>query len=323
MVSRQFNPNLVGQAVLKVGSLSSLSTMLVFENEQCRVNGSVSLGGWSGGSYLSSSYTRKWPTLSASGKVGLKLALSGSVMVEYGLEGEVSPGWVAGAALSIGSLSGVALRLKLSRQGQSLVVPLMLSSQVRMVSVFYGSTLPLIVGALLRQFFFEPAKAAQATGTARAHSHAHTQALLYRRLMAPAYQLMMQRQTSAAESGGGGGAGLIIQLALYGTTEAVLTAARTASGGGSHQSAEEGSLLSQVFEVTVPVQLMLNESTGTLSFSDANKSTLPGFYDCAPGQAKQLLVRYRHHGQDYQVMLGQREAALFPSQAHLINNQSN
>lgn len=278
----------------------SLSTVLFYETEQYRLDGSLSLA--SQGSYVSTSYTHKLPSYSALVNVGVKVGLNGSLMLEYGCEGKMSSNCLAGASISVGTLSGVALHLRLTRHQQSFIFPLILSESVCGTSVFFGSTVPMILFYLVKQYLL-PSLKKEGKEEAKSPELPLQQALLFRRLVEQSYRALLQRQSSLN--------GLIVQCAVYGQSEAL------------KGYASEGTALPQLtehcFDVTVPVQLMLNESTGTIVFSDANKSYLPGFYDCASGKAKQLLIRYTHQNLNYQVLLGEREAAVLPTQAHLIH----
>lgn len=278
-----------------------LSTVLLYETEKYRLNGSLSLAAL--GTYLSTSYTHKVPSYSALLKVGVKVALSGAVELEYGCEGKVSSNCFAGAAMSVGSQSGVALRLQLTRHQQSFIIPLVLSKSIRETSLFYGSTMPIILFYLVKKYLF-PFVKKESKSEVKSVESPLEEALLYRRLMEKSYRALLDRQLSSAN-------GLVVESAVYGSSEAFVRL--------SSDSTALPQIIEECFNVIVPVQLMLNEGTGNIVFSDANKSHLPGFYDCAIGKAKQLLIRYSHHNLKYQILLGQREAAFLPSQAHLIH----
>lgn len=108
-LTRQFNRNLIGYLTWKTGHDSSMATVGVYENEWCRVVGSVTLGARH--SYVSGSYTHKFETRNTRVKVGARYGLVGT-FVEWGGETKVSNHSNFGATLSVGTHTGVTLRLK-------------------------------------------------------------------------------------------------------------------------------------------------------------------------------------------------------------------
>ena len=109
VLTRQFSKNFVGYISWKAGGDSSLSTVVVYENQLCRVNSSISFG--IRNSYISSSYTHKFQMHDGRVKLGVKLGTQGA-MFEYGCEARVSQHSILGAAISLGSFTGVTLRIK-------------------------------------------------------------------------------------------------------------------------------------------------------------------------------------------------------------------
>ena len=109
VLTRQFSKNFIGYMSWKAGGDSSLATVVVYENSLCRVNSSVSFG--IRHSFISGSYTHKFKERDARIKVGLKLGTLGA-MVEYGCEAKVSQHSILGAAMSVGTHTGVTLRIK-------------------------------------------------------------------------------------------------------------------------------------------------------------------------------------------------------------------
>ena len=109
MLTRQFSKNFIGYLSWKTGGESSLATVVVYENALCRVNGSISFG--LRNSFISSSYTHKFKERDARLKLGIKVGSLG-VMLEYGCEAKVSQHSVLGAAISVGTHTGVTLRIK-------------------------------------------------------------------------------------------------------------------------------------------------------------------------------------------------------------------
>lgn len=108
-LTRQFNRNLVGYLTWKAGSDSTMATVAVYENEWCRVLGSITLGVRH--SYVSGSYTHKFETRSTRVKVGARYGLVGTFL-EWGGETRISDHSILGATLSVGTQTGVTLRLK-------------------------------------------------------------------------------------------------------------------------------------------------------------------------------------------------------------------
>lgn len=305
VLTRQFSKNFVGYISWKAGGDSSLSTVVVYENQLCRVNSSISFG--IRNSYISSSYTHKFQMHDGRVKLGVKLGTQGA-MFEYGCEARVSQHSILGAAISIGSFTGVTLRIKLVRNQQNYLFPIILSEEILPTSVFYGTALPLLGFYLIKSFFVDPYIAKKEAADLEEEKAQHAgrldeqrkQATTYRRLMAETYKRTVDREVSSN--------GLVIERAIYGERVAV------------QQYATDGRPVSDeadAFDVTVAVAVMTSENS-TLTFSDVAKCHLPGFFDCNYGQEKVLFVRYRYREDSYEVLLEEREPAVLPSDRHKL-----
>ncbi|KAH9721291.1 J domain-containing protein [Citrus sinensis] len=104
--------------------------------------------------------------------------------------------------------------------------------------------------------------------------------------------------------------GLIITKAVYGARKALTKLGETG------ESSDE--LASQVLDVTLPLNFLVNDS-GRLKLHDGvKKSGIMGFCDSCPGEPKQLYVEYTYGGNRYEVFVDDYEELFIPQEAHRI-----
>ncbi|OTF72773.1 DnaJ-like protein [Euroglyphus maynei] len=286
-LTRQFSKHFIGHLSYKAGLDSSMNTTMAFENEYCRINGSLQFGYRN--SFISSSYTHKFKQNNTRVKVGLKFGIVG-VMLDYGCETRLSQYSTLGAAMTVGTIAGVNLRIKLIRNQQTYMLPILLSEEVVPASLLYGTILPLITYYLIKNYIIdvylkkieqeelEKEKEANASLLQQRRQEARA----YIELMKDFYRRIIEREQSVD--------GLIIEKALYGEESDV---EQCDHYNGTTLAAE-----SNVFDFQVALQVLVNEDS-RLILTSASKSYLPGFFDTNLGRRKKLLIRYRYKSRDY------------------------
>lgn len=307
VLTRQFSKNFIGYMNWKAGGDSSLSTVIVYENQLCRVNSSVSFG--LRNSYVSSSYTHKFKQ-DTRVKLGFKFGTLGA-MLEYGIEAKASQHSTIGAAMTVGTHTGVTLRLRLNRNQQNYIFPIILSEQILPSSVFYGTLVPILGFYCVKSFFIDPYLERKNEEHLNSEKEANvsqinekrTEAITYRSLMMETYNRIVERESLSN--------GLIIERAVYGDPDLITL---YIDGEDQNRSIPESM---DAFDVTIAVQCMLNDSS-VITFSEGSKSFLPGFYDCNFGREKKLLIRYRYQSMLNQVILCERESSQLPNDHHRI-----
>ncbi|XP_021747012.1 chaperone protein dnaJ 13-like isoform X2 [Chenopodium quinoa] len=104
--------------------------------------------------------------------------------------------------------------------------------------------------------------------------------------------------------------GLIITKAVYGSAKALKKL------DDVEKSSDE--LASQVIDVTIPLNFLVNDLGQLQLHEGVKKSGIMGFCDPCPGEHKKLLVRYTCNGQNYQVVVEDCEELRIPQEAHKL-----
>ncbi|KAH9777278.1 Chaperone protein dnaJ 13 [Citrus sinensis] len=104
--------------------------------------------------------------------------------------------------------------------------------------------------------------------------------------------------------------GLIITKAVYGARKALTKLGETG------ESSDE--LASQVLDVTLPLNFLVNDSGRLKLHEGVKKSGIMGFCDSCPGEPKQLYVEYTYGGNRYEVLVDDYEELFIPQEAHRI-----
>ena len=188
------------------------------------------------------------------------------------------------------------------RAEQVLLVPIELSDDFSFSAFFYANTLPLACFFLLRTLIVRPYARRRAAEAARRQQAQQAAELAQRRREAEAFVQLMQETYDnclAAERARGG---LVIVNAWYGC---LVTSQE-----------DENFPAGMVADVTVAVQCLVKDSR--LIIHDSNKSSLPGFYDPAPGSDKSLRVRYEFQRKLHEVTVSSSQPLRLPKQSHLL-----
>ncbi|KAH9528393.1 DnaJ (Hsp40), sub C, member 11 [Dermatophagoides farinae] len=305
ILTRQFSKHFIGYLSYKAGIDSSMNTTMIYENEYCRVNGSLQFGYRN--SFISSSYTHKFKQNNTRVKVGLKFGFLG-IMMDYGCETRLSQYSTLGAAMTVGTIAGVNLRIKLIRNQQTYMLPILLSEEIVPGSLIYGTILPLISYYLIKNYIIDVYVKKMEQEELEKEKEANALLLEERRkdarayiqLMKDFYERIIEREKSVD--------GLFIEKALYGQESHV-----------EQYDNYNGPIPAEanVFDFKVALQVLVNEDS-RLILTSASKSYLPGFFDTHLGGPKKLLIRYRYKSRDYRVILNENEGATLPSERHLV-----
>ncbi|KPM02769.1 DnaJ-like protein 2 [Sarcoptes scabiei] len=305
VITRQFSKNLVGHLSYKTGLDSSMSTAIVFENEHCRVNGALQFGYRN--SFISSSYTHKFQTNQTRVKLGLKFGLLGTIL-DYGCETKITQYSVLGAAMTVGSLAGINLRIKLIRNNQTYIMPIILSEELMPAPIFYGTILPMVAFYLVKNFLWSRylKKLDQEEDEQKNQFHREEtfeqkkQASDFIQLMKDFYDKICDREHKNN--------GLIIIHAFYGSKDSINRL--------QHQSEDfvDNQSLDDIFDFRIALQVLINEDS-RLQLTSASKASLPGFFDPYPSGSKSLWIKYRFNSRNYSTLLEDNEGVTIPNES--------
>lgn len=110
--------------------------------------------------FVSASYTRKLIEREMKLRLAVKVGTFG-FMAEYGAEKKISKYSSVVASVSVGSPTGVMLKLKIVRSTQSYIFPIHLSEEIVPAAVFYATVVPLVSWFVLKKIIIEPMNAEQ------------------------------------------------------------------------------------------------------------------------------------------------------------------
>ncbi|KAJ9706901.1 hypothetical protein PVL29_002057 [Vitis rotundifolia] len=179
---------------------------------------------------------------------------------------------------SIG-IQGIYWKIEFHRGGQKLIIPILLSRQLDTVFATGAFMIPTSIYFLLK------------VQEARAAAEKAQQLL---------QNVANRKRNRQLETGG-----LVITKAVYGNRKAL-----NEPGEGDDQ------LPSQVVDVTVPLNFLVNDSGQLKLHEGVKKSGIMGFCDPCPGEPKQLYVEYTYGGDRYEVVVDDYEELLIPQRSH-------
>lgn len=110
--------------------------------------------------FISASYTRKLIEYEMKLRLAAKVGTFG-FMAEYGAEKKISKYSSVVASVSVGSPTGVMLKLKIIRATQSYIFPIHLSEEIVPAAVFYATVVPLVSWFVIKKVIIEPMNAEQ------------------------------------------------------------------------------------------------------------------------------------------------------------------
>lgn len=306
-VGLKLDDHLTGLLVFKgERGLSSLSTIFQYEYEKLFLSVGVQLG--IPDSNVSFSYSRTCFDDGLVLKFSARVGTLGA-RLSYGAQKKVTEHSAVGATVTVGVPHGVSLTLKLTRADQTYLVPVSMCEDILPAPVFYSSIIPVVGWIALKKFIVEPMVRSQAEKDKEKQCKLRKKQMEQKQKEAEAAVNLMRAQFERIRLEEESRKGLIIVEAKYG---------RIISSGDARTS--DTFDLSEVIDVTVPVQCLVKDSK--LILYEPSKSQLPGFYDPCLGEDKQLWVQYLFHGNLHEVTVKDSENLRVPKTSHRVNNPS-
>ena len=349
-VSRQITESVSGDFgwVLGPGGAEGMSLSLRREGEKSRVSGTVHVGSVTG---LTGSYVRQ-----LSKKSGMRAAVKLGTM---GLEGELGATRRAGDYGNVGlsvsvGIHGVVAKLRFTRGGQKFVFPCLVYGHFEWRVALASALLPPLGIALLKRYAIKPLLLRHERREAQSLRAASTQ-LIRRGLSSAASEQRLLEPVAARklrqEVGKGG---LVVVDAVYGTRAAIDarsslhtppappaaaengeqssttdggsagstagTAAGTAAAAADAAEEEEEEGGGRCLDVTPALRFLVSDSRLVL-YQGISKVGLMGFCDVAPGEAKELQVRYLLDGAPHSISVGDLQGCQLPSGGTAIGDE--
>lgn len=284
-------------------------------------------------------------------KAGVSLGTGSGVSVSVNGDRSVSDSTRLGFGVTAGLPGGVSLRLRFSRLGQKVNVPILLAPVPRSDLMIAAVGVPLAGLFALEAFYLSPKKRRKARGRLQELRRDNWELIKERKQAAAEGVRVLRSQAKKRAGGERSKGGLVILEAFYGredtlpqTTAKFIdctdveqldreawkdegnedAAAKQRATADEYQSSP-GSVFSQAefashqlyCDVKVPLQALVNKSKLVIP-GGRSKSNLLGFYDPAMGEKKVLRVRYLFRGQIHDATFTDKDAVAAPMRSHQL-----
>lgn len=303
--TRQISETTNGNIQLLLGIESSISVGWQKKDERMSAAGELKIGTSSFGA--SAHYTHRFSKKSH-GRIQGRLG-STALELEVGGGRKISEFSTIRMLYSVG-IQGIFWKFELHRAGQKLVVPILLS---RHFSSFFATgafIIPASVYFLLKKFILKPYYLKREKQKALENMEKTSAQVREAKAAAQKAQQLLQNVANRKRNKQLEIGGLIITKAVYGARKALTKLGETG------ESSDE--LASQVLDVTLPLNFLVNDSGRLKLHEGVKKSGIMGFCDSCPGEPKQLYVEYTYGGNRYQVLVDDYEELFIPQEAHRI-----
>ncbi|XP_033641922.1 dnaJ homolog subfamily C member 11-like [Asterias rubens] len=305
---RQLDKHTMGYLTWRWGLQSSMTTMVVRDTQSTHAMFQMQLG--IPNSFVSTSFTKKFPEQEGKFTVAAKVGLFGSIF-EYGCDKKISRHSRVAAKVSIGVPSGVTLRLKLGRASQTFLFPIHLAHDISPQAIFYGTVAPVLTYWLIKALVVDPFLNRQKTDEIVKERNAKQEQMEQKKKEAQAEVYLMEEMVERIIASEQAREGLVITKAWYGK---LVVSEESASNGGCGSLDD---LMDGVIDVTIPLQCQVKDSK--LILTDASKTGLPGFYDPCVGEDKNLRVNYTFRGEPHECTIADSEPLRIPKKSHHID----
>ncbi|KAA8522228.1 hypothetical protein F0562_012901 [Nyssa sinensis] len=301
--TRQLSETLSGNIQLALGPESSMAVGWQKKEEKMSAAGEIKFGTSSFG--VSSHYTRRFSSKShgrIAGRVG-----STALEIEVGGGRKISDLSTVRMLYSIG-IQGIFWKFELHRGSQKLIIPILLSRQLSVMVASGAFIIPTSLYFLLKTFVVKPYNLKREKQMALENMERTSTQVREARAAAEKAQQLLQNVANRKRNRQLETGGLVITKAVYGNRKALKK--RDDSG----ETKDE--LVSQVMDVTLPLNFLVNDSGQLKLHEGVKKSGIMGFCDPCPGEPKQLLVEYTYGGDRYEVVIDDYGELVIPNKAH-------
>ncbi|KAJ9706902.1 hypothetical protein PVL29_002057 [Vitis rotundifolia] len=298
--TRQLSETTSGTIQLALGPESSVAVGWQKKEEKMSASGELKFGTSSFGA--TASYIRRFSSKShgrIAGRVG-----SSALEIEVGGGRKLSDFSTVRMLYSIG-IQGIYWKIEFHRGGQKLIIPILLSRQLDTVFATGAFMIPTSIYFLLKKFIVKPYYLRREKQKKLENIEKTSVQVQEARAAAEKAQQLLQNVANRKRNRQLETGGLVITKAVYGNRKAL-----NEPGEGDDQ------LPSQVVDVTVPLNFLVNDSGQLKLHEGVKKSGIMGFCDPCPGEPKQLYVEYTYGGDRYEVVVDDYEELLIPQRSH-------
>ena len=330
------SPHLTG--FVRVSTGSSYSFLSLFSSFQPTSGSPSTLSiGITGSSYslevttnqiLQSQFSASYGNirLFGAGKNGWKISTtsavtsSGSATLGISTEKRLTENTHVGLGMHVGIGNGsLTLRLRISRLGQRLNIPITISQAASVRMILSTVIIPSISIASLQYFYLTPRKRRRISRKLRELRAEMKEQNEQKRKEAVEARELLREQTTRKREVERQRNGLVILSAIY-----------TGTGTGIDLEEAKASEL----DVSIPLQAMIIATSANPRSTDAegngganslltippgrSKASLPGFYDVLIGSKKQLEIEYSFRGRRHRAAFDDYQAVAIPMRSHIV-----
>ncbi|KAL3829885.1 hypothetical protein ACJIZ3_018687 [Penstemon smallii] len=303
--TRQLSESTHGSIQLSLGPDSSIAVGWRKKEERRSASGELKFG--TSSFSATAHYTHRFSSKShgrISGTVG-----STALAVEIGGGRKISKFSTVRMLYSI-STQGLVWKFELHRGGQKLIIPILISSHFSPSFATGAFIIPVSLYFTLKKFVFKPYYLRREKQKALENTENTENQVKEARAAAERAQHLLQNVSNRKKNKQLEAGGLVITKAVYGNSKALL----------NRRVSEEiqDEVASQVIDVTVPLNFLVNDAGQLKLHEGVKKSGIMGFCDPCPGEAKQLYVEYTYAGTQYEVTAGDYEELVIPQERHRV-----
>ncbi|KAF8961780.1 hypothetical protein BGZ46_001294 [Entomortierella lignicola] len=228
-------------------------------------------------------------------RVGARLSNLAGLGASIGGDRKITQHTRLGLAVEIALSGGIAFNVKVMRLGQSVTVPILLSSEFNPKFVFWTAIAPICAIAAVDYGYIKPRKRRERAEKLRDLRQLHAEFIANQKKEAEEAISLLRESTARKTKQEQSKDGLVIIEAIYGNMNAGLVA-----------------------DVTVAVQALVNNSQLVLP-GGHSKNHILGFYDPCLGEKKQLRIRYEFQKTMHEVVVADMDHVMLPVRSHIIN----
>ncbi|XP_058009533.1 chaperone protein dnaJ 13 isoform X1 [Hevea brasiliensis] len=309
--TRQLSETANGNIQLFLGPESSLAVGWQKKDEKMSAAGELKIGTSSFGA--SAHYTRHFSSVSH-GRIAGRFG-STALEIEVGGGRKVSNFSTVRMLYTIG-IQGIFWKFELHRGGQKLIIPILLSKHLNLTFATGAFLIPTSLYFLLKEdfifkkFVVKPYYLQREKRKALENKEKTSAQVQEARAAAEKAQQLLQNVANRKRNRQVETNGLIITKAVYGSEKALKK--------GEVLKEVNDELASEVIDVTVPLNFLVNDSGQLKLHEGVKKSGIMGFCDPCPGEPKQLYVEYTYGGQIFEVMVDDYAALSMPQESHSV-----
>lgn len=304
--TRQLSESTNANIQLELGSDTSIAVGWQKKEQKTSAAGVFKIGAASFGT--TGHYTHRFSAKSharIAGTVG-----SRSLELEVGGGRKISNFSTVRLMYTIG-IQGIFWKFELHRGGQKLIFPILLSRNISPLFASGALMVPTSLYFLLKTYVLKPYFLNREKQKALENVEQTKSQVREARVAAQKAQQLLtnvanRKRSKQLETGG-----LVVTKGLYGSRKALEIK--------TQPEQENDEVASQVIDVTIPLNFLVNESGHLKLHEGIKKSGIMGFCDPCPEESKQLLVEYTYGSDQYEVMVNDYEELVIPQESHRLS----